>query len=355
MLFDMADYYIHEYFIQSAVPTLEDFQITLNIIEKSVAPLGLIAIKSLTGLHPTRATTVIAELVEQGYLKKESVNGRQVYTLLPKKQDLDLSRYNTQQLVKTKELSQIVNYAKHNTECRMVTLRKALGDGLTNKCLHCDFCQMDHLRPDADASKIAAITTWIDARPVVIAANVKDSLSEGLSIFDSKRRSPIFVRFMKERNFMPTCSPDGVYNMDLSLLEAIKFHLLKIAKKESIAAICLVPSRTWAARDIIAKTLAESIKVPLLKEKLSWNEVPLKRQGELLNNDQRRDNVKGRMQATVNDMSNLGTILLFDDYIGSGATVREAMRALRVSSHKNKVIPFTIAQVKWHLGKPGFI
>ena len=50
-----------------------------------------------------------------------------------------------------------------------------------------------------------------------------------------------------------------------------------------------------------------------------------------------------------------GPILLFDDYIGSGATMREAARALRSLNKNITLVPFTIAVVKWRLGAPGFV
>jgi predicted amidophosphoribosyltransferase len=49
-----------------------------------------------------------------------------------------------------------------------------------------------------------------------------------------------------------------------------------------------------------------------------------------------------------------GALLLFDDYIGSGSTIKEAARALRKATDL-PLIPLTIAAVKWRLGKPGFI
>ena len=49
-------------------------------------------------------------------------------------------------------------------------------------------------------------------------------------------------------------------------------------------------------------------------------------------------------------------VILFDDYIGSGATLQEAARALKKEANfQNPMIPVTIAMVKWHLGKPGFV
>ena len=84
--------------------------------------------------------------------------------------------------------------------------------------------------------------------------------------------------------------------------------------------------------------------------------VPLARQGELLNNDQRQHNIAQRMIARTDKTIPYGTILLLDDYTGSGATLNEAARALRDQPQiEHEIFPFTIAAVKWRLGKKGMI
>jgi len=51
-----------------------------------------------------------------------------------------------------------------------------------------------------------------------------------------------------------------------------------------------------------------------------------------------------------------GSILLFDDYIGSGATLKEAARALRkIGRINHAIVPVTLASVKWKLGKTGMV
>lgn len=350
MLYDSADCVIHHYFIQSALPSVEDFQQILDAVAQAKAPPGLVAIKTLTGLHPTRVTTVIAELVEQGFLEKYSASGKQVYRRLPKQDAPDLSRYKTQQTVKMQELKQIARYGEQTEQCRMGILRKALGDDLTQECHRCDCCLKKHNFDPIPHTQNALITSWLDKRPIPIAPITKEKVSDGLSVLDSKMRSPLFMRFMKQRS----CCPEGTLGMDEELIELIKHHLSTLLKKEILVGIVLVPSRTWQARDKVAGLLGEFLHVPVLDRLLEWTEHPPKRQGELLNNDQRRDNVQGLMHANAYSKKQ-GTLILLDDYFGSGSTIKEAARALRSRGIDNKLIPFTIAVLKWHLGKPGFV
>lgn len=361
MLYDPSDKTIHDYFIHSALPTPEDFQQIRVAVSEAKTPPGLVAIKTLTGLHPTRVTTVIAELVEQRFLEKYSLNGKQVYRSLPKEGSPDLSRYHMQHKVKTQELKLISHYGEQNNLCRMAILRIALGDELAQDCNRCDCCQKMHSRSriaeetpllqfELKPSQFSSITSWIDKRPLPITPMVKERVSEGLSVLDSKIRSPLFIRFMKER----ACCPQGSFGMDDSLIELIKFHMNTIIHKEQIRGIITIPSKTWQARDSIANLLGNHFHIPVFHNTLQWKAPPVKRQGELLNNDQRRENVHNKMQASPLDILVSGPLLLLDDYIGSGSTIKEAARALRASNINNQLIPFTVAAIKWHLGKPGF-
>jgi len=72
--------------------------------------------------------------------------------------------------------------------------------------------------------------------------------------------------------------------------------------------------------------------------------------------DQRYYNVHGKMGlGTLPGKQIKGAIVLFDDYIGTGSTVKEAARVLRKKFDEPELIPLTIAHLKWRLGKPGFI
>ena len=94
--------------------------------------------------------------------------------------------------------------------------------------------------------------------------------------------------------------------------------------------------------------------MPVIKDLLLCQTPPEKRQGELLNNDQRHFNVEKKMKANKDVIIPSGSLLLLDDYIGSGATIKEAARALR-QRLDNPLVPLTIAAVKWRLGKSGFV
>jgi len=51
-----------------------------------------------------------------------------------------------------------------------------------------------------------------------------------------------------------------------------------------------------------------------------------------------------------------GPILLPDDYIGSGATLKEGARVLRKEcDFRGEIVSLTIAVVKWRLGQSGMI
>lgn len=360
LIYDPADRRIQEYFIESAQPKPEDFQTVLSAVKSAETCPNLTEIKRLTGLHPTRVTTVIAELVEQKFLKKLSQSGTQVYQNLSRDDLPSLIRYENQYEVKSRELKHMLGYAEQMQQCRMAFLRRALGDCAVENCGRCDVCLEEGHVPIL-VGKVDEIYQWLNARPIPISAAALNKVSEGISLLDGKMRLPIFIHFMLHR-----ASPLALHNaeqlseadslgMDDELVLLLQKHASTLASTRKIGGVVSIPSRTWYARDKVANFLAYHLQVPVVSDLLSWTELPPKRQGELLNNDQRHYNVHQRMKADESVAIPCGALILLDDYIGSGNTMKEAARALRKTKKiTNELIPFTIAAIKWHLGKPGF-
>lgn len=341
MIYDKADRKVQDYFIAAGLPKKQNFDIILTKIEKAVSPLNALAIKRLTGLHPTRVTLVLAEFVAQGFLKKESYNGTQVY-ILDKPGTLDLERYNVQNQVRNEELNKMVAYAEEPEQCRMTLLRHSLGDPSLSNCGRCDTCLKQVQVPLSDHQ---VALQWLSNRSIPIPEAKICKLAAGKSLFDSKIRTPLFVHFMRER----------------AVSEVINFEILSLLIKHfktlgPVKSIILLPSNTWKSRLPYARALAEHFQLPLLDKVLFWNTLPEKRQGEWYNNDQRKQNVQKKMGVDKVLFTKIpqGPAVLFDDYFGSGATMKEAARAIRVNSSQ-LLIPFTVATIKWRLGMPGFV
>ena len=346
LLYDPADKKIQEHFISAALPTSENFKTIFSIIHNAAEPANLGLIRRSAGLHPTRTIVILAELIEQNVIKKESRKGVQVYIALTDNLSIDLSRYTNQQLVKNEQLEKMVLYAEQSSGCRMITLRLTLGDRDATACGHCDLCQ--EIAPffsSPSAASLQSARIWLQERPVPIFAMRTHRLSEGLSILDGKQHTPLFIHFMKQRMHAETIEEE--------LFSLLKKHALRLKEEHAISSLIALPSRSWKARVTVARALGLALNIPAFTDVLLFGTLPEKRQGELLNNDQRHHNVLDHM--TLQDPHPLpkGAILLLDDYIGSGASMKEAARSLR--AHSNPLIPLTIASIKWHLGKPGFI
>ena len=352
LLYDIADYRIQKYFIDSALPTIEDFEKVMQAVEDSAEPPNLMQIKRVTGLHPTRTLVVVAELIEQGFLKKKTHAGKQTYLRLENEEKPDLARYERQHLVKMRELNHIIHYATQKESCYMELLRKALGDIRTEPCKECASCKPTSLQVIENAQQQSPIAAWLAKRVAVIPAARTHRISEGIALLDAKARLPIALSFFKNR------AQSSFNDLGLSdeLLHLIEEYAKKITSAGKISAVIPIPSRTWGARDAIAQILADHLGVPLFAEMLTWKKEPKNRQGELLNNDQRRFNVHTFMTADKSVKLPPGKILLFDDYTGSGATLSEAARALRKDGKiEEEIMPFTLAQVKWKLGSQGIV
>lgn len=353
ILYDAGDKKIQQHFINSAQPTADDFVRIYNVIFQAAQPPNLTTIKRLSGLHPTRVMVVVAELLEQEFISKTKINNSQVYIVTQKKLQPDLTRYTNQYQVKTNELEAMLGYAEQKNICRMTILRNTLGDELTQACGRCDICTKQSYLLNEDINQVATINNWLMQQITPIKAMRTNNITEGVAVLNGKLHSPLFVEFMRQR----ACNNSGIYlGFSAELFELIKKQIKLLANKYHFSAIIPIPSRTWVYRQDIALAIAQELNIPALLDFLSWRQLPANRQGELLNNDQRKFNVDGKMYCTFSEQKPSGAILLLDDYIGSGATISEAARALRKNANlKQEIVPFTIASVKWKLGQSGMI
>ncbi len=356
LLFDGQDRRVQDHFIRSAQPTTEDFLKTLQQVhpdDEGVWP-NLSAIRVMTGLHPTRVTVIMAELGEQGFVEKRLLDRKQVYVRTEKHSQPELTRYERQYQVRSQELEAMLKYAGGDVDCLMQTLRRALGELDAPKCGRCGQCQPSSFLETLPVGGQAQ--SWLNQRDVPIAATRRPLMSKGLTVLKGERHDPLFVQFMKNRS-----RPAVGSGFAPELLDRVTTVVLKLKSEVSFAAVLVVPSRTWEQRTMMADKVAEILGVKAYGSLLTWLENPLARQGELLNNDQRRNNVAGKM-GLASPLIRPGAtpphkaILLLDDYIGSGATMKEAVRVLRQDgSFPAEIVPFTIARVRWRLGARGMI
>ncbi len=353
LLYDKADWRVQKYFIESSQPSLEDFEKVQSAVSSAIELPNLTMIKRITGLHPTRVLVIVSELIEQGFMVKKSMGRGQVYEPIAKDGTPNLRRYEQQYQMKMRELNNMEHYATQNTMCYMSILRKALGDNDSQPCGHCSFCEATRLRVVDDPLTNEAVSKWLADRVVTIPANKPAKLSQGIALFDVKLRHRLIVDFF--RNRIQSNSKD--IGVDAEVITLLKKQADRIASQGKISAIVPLPSRTWGARYEVAKILADHLQVPLVSDFLCWQFEPEHRQGELCNNDQRKFNVDSKMTIKAGHVCPQGRVILFDDYIGSGSTMREASRLLhrQASDVRLETVPLTIAQVKWKLGNPGMI
>jgi ATP-dependent DNA helicase RecQ len=351
LLFDERDQEVQRYFIRSAQPDLADFdKVLATMAEGGRGELpNRTAVAVRCGLHPTKVIVILAELTEQGFVEKRLEGRRQVYARVARTGAPDLQRYERQLEVRTAELEAILRYGGGQVGCLMQELRVALGDGDAAPCGRCSTC-VPHQHPDPEITDDDRATArrWVADRELPIPASRAPRMAPGIALLDGETRSPLFVDFMRQRaNTARTQLGDA-------LLAMLAKRLDPLLAAHDFAAVVAMPSRTWAQRHLLSESIAQRLGVPLFPDLLVWRQTPQQRQGELLNNDQRRDNVKGKM--TVSGKLPDGAILLLDDYYGSTATLREAGRALRKDGgFDGDIVPVTIARVRWRLGASGMI
>jgi ATP-dependent DNA helicase RecQ len=250
--------------------------------------------------------------------------------------------------VRTRELNAMMAYGRLGLGCLMASLRRALGDVDVADCGRCSVCRGQRSHVDLDASMDRA-QAWLARRPCPIPATSRPEMSEGLSLLDGELGGPLFGGFMSQRS-----APTGAGGLPAELLGLLREAALALSARYRFRGVVAVPSRSWCQRDEVLGFLAETLGVPADAGLLVWGEEPPVRQGELWNNDQRRKNVDGRMRLGPSTTPPDGDLLLLDDYIGSGATLKEVCRVLRKQArHRGALVPLTVARVRFRLGARG--
>ena len=155
------------------------------------------------------------------------------------------------------------------TDCLMHTLRQHLGDEGSAPCGHCGHCTGAVLELAANEGAEA----WLASRPVAV-RGFRKLLAEGQALYDSNRRSGLFLEFMRQR----TRGEPAAHTLD---------SLRALAAAHPHATVVPLPSSTWAGREA---TLA-ALQLPVW-DGLAWLRPPDARQGTLLNNDQRKANLR---------------------------------------------------------------
>ena len=351
LLFDAKDQRVQQHFIRSAQPDRADFDAVLAAVSptsEGKSP-NRSAVTARCGLHPTKAIVVLAELMEQGFVEKCLQGGRQVYVRLERAGGPELTRYERQRAVRTAELEAMLSYGRRDVGCLMQTLRQALGDDDATACGRCSVCEPGEAwKLEVESNAREAAQRWLLHRPLPIPACRRPLIDEGVTLLDGGTRSTAFAEFMRRR-------ADPEYReLSEDLAALLGDRIDQLGRKHTFKAVVPLPSRTWVQCLTVVRSIADRLGAPLLSGLLEWKDRPEVRQGELLNNDQRRQNVHGKM--VVRGTTPNGAILLVDDYYGSFATLREAARALRsVDGFEETIVPFTVARVRWRLGARGMI
>ncbi|MEM9460684.1 MAG: RecQ family ATP-dependent DNA helicase [Myxococcota bacterium] len=355
LLFDPADQDVQRYFIRSAQPSEDDFAAVRSVIEDAPEPPGLMAIKARTGLHPTRVTVVLAELCEQGFVQKVLMGRRQCYVWTGKPDKPDLERYRRQQQVRNAELDAMLRYGRAEPDCLMQALRVALGDSEATACGRCDRCVPEGVvRIDAQqvVAPVVSAEAWLDSRSIPVAGFRSPKIASGYALLDGPMRGRLFAEFMRGRaaGHMPPVRL-------VALLERTLDHL---SEEYNFGCVVTVPSRTWTRRQEVGDLIARALGVEHLPL-VVYGQPPAARQGQLHNNDQRRDNVRGCFEPNL-DYSEPGVrwpggaMLLVDDYVGSRATLKEVGTVLRKQlGWEDEIVPLVMARVRWKLGQSGMI
>lgn len=356
LIFNEDDRNVQEYFINSSQPEMKDFKNILQTIgghRASILP-SMYDIRRESGMHPTLVRVIVAELIEQGFVEKVDQNGRQGYRRVEQAGDPDLTRYEVQAKVRHAELDKIIDYGRGKPDCAMAYLREALGDDDPDACERCSMCGKMSFDLEVSDDDLQQSNSWLKQRPVRI-YGYYSWYKEGAALFDGKKKLDEFVYFMENRGVDPSeLEGDEMWE---EIVESMKNMVDALQEQYNFKTVMPIPSLGWEQRSWMAEKIAEWVDGEVV-DALEWKLWPENKQGELLNNDQRKANVSGRMTYDKNKLKEVrGDIVLLDDYFGSKATIKEVGRAIKkdYGGLRGDMVPLTVAKVQWRLGSSGMV
>ncbi|MDQ6660578.1 MAG: RecQ family ATP-dependent DNA helicase [Chloroflexota bacterium] len=156
LLYDGADLAVQEYFIQSARPEGNCYELVLSRLRQSPQGLRESDIMLATGLTHTAIRVIVADLEDQRFIKHNPRT--HLYMAISRFGQLDFSAYDAIRFQKEQELKNMQDYALTNG-CYMHYLTSYLGDEQTYRCGACGYCHPYHFPTVRPSERIQGTVT----------------------------------------------------------------------------------------------------------------------------------------------------------------------------------------------------
>ncbi len=336
LLYDPEDLTIQKHFIESGKPDGKSYTAVLEFIRRSAQKVRQKDILLATGVSQTAIRTILADLIEQHLIERDTKDP--LYTFTNRLQKVDFSGHDSILQKKREELSDITNYATVQ-QCYAEYLTTYLGDEPGYRCGVCGDC-----RPDLFPIIVASPRI----QQAVAQFLVKESLPRiqkrgteahpiheaGWSLsYHGGSHIGALIRQSKYENVGPFAEELVLLSVDLI---RTRYPMQTIN-----AIVSVPPTQSGKLVENFARSVAAMLQVAyipaLIKVRVTGE------QKNFANKVQKEENVKKAFSIPSPGLIAGRNVLLIDDIYDSGYTLREVAQTL-MRAGVISVYPFTISR-----------
>src|SRR5579885_2050086 len=306
LLYDGTDLLIQEHFIRNAKPEGKAYETVLFQLRMNPQGLRESDMMRATGFSQGSIRTILADLEDQGLIKRDVRNP--TYTAVEWPGKIDFSEYDMVREQKQRELADIRNYATLQS-CYMGYLTTYLGDLPGYQCGTCGYCQPTNfplIRPSERIQGAAAYFLEEELLPrIEKRGSERNPIHEaGWSLsYHGDSRVAKLVRASKYENA-------GPFPLSLVIRAAETIRTCyPIAEISGIVSV--PPTKSGSLVEVFARQVADRLGVEYLPVIMKVRQTG--EQKSFTNRLQKEDNVKGAFSVPSRARVTGRTLLLVDD------------------------------------------
>ena len=332
LLYSPDDKDLPEYFIKTSRPAT---RLYLKVIESlKQEPLGLYDLTRRTNLNQNQIRVICNDLIDQGIVQGAIQGGARKYECLPNAPPLDTKPFELLRQFKFRELRKMIAYAQ-SQNCRMDYLCSYLGDALVERCGRCDN-DLGHRHQVSVTDKWEKkIQGFQDAYfPELNVETLRSNLVNGVA--------SSYYGFSDVGATIHHCKyENGGYFPDHLLVQTLKAYRKHFGYEKFDLVVYVPPTESGDLVENFARRVARNLHFPISNGLKKMR--PTEPQKVFQNSVLKRDNVK---EAFIYDNPSEirgKSVLVIDDIIDSGATIKEIGRMF-TKLGAAKIAPLVIAK-----------
>lgn len=326
------DYKLPKAFIDGGRPSLKKYQRVINALK--VEQLGERQIMKKTNLKQTQVRVIKADLIEQGIIKEVLYGRSKKYEYQFDAPDLNTKPFEELRAKKLDDLNSMLDYV-NTTQSRMKFLCDFLGDKSIKEYKNCDNTTLKPLQINpTDATRQRLKNFRESYFPELKVESKNSNIVNGVaSSFYGVSSVGAAIHRSKYEN--------GEDFPDFLLRQTLKAFRHKYRQEPFDWILYVPPTESGDLVKNFAEKLSKILKIPVSHNLIKTTDT--KPQKVFQNGYLKRDNVLGKFDYSNPKEIEGKTILLFDDILDSGATIKEIGKIL-TKFGATKIAPLVIAK-----------